>query len=168
MVPEETWQKLIPQQRRSHVKLAREFVGYGGILISDTRLRYACVVSFDDVEEGGDNGTPMTFGYYPGDFTPNDVQKFLEGPGGTSIDDQVGFLAYTTGDFTSSDAIGLVGHTGLFVSVSEKSNSIIKGGRTKDRFLVAVMQALGDAADPEAAQPKVLLPAFCPAVGSPG
>ena len=167
MVPEETWQQLIPKQRRSHVKLAREFVGYGGILISETRLRYACVVSFDDVEEGGDDGTPMTFGYYPGDFTPNDVQKFLEGPGGTSIYEQVGFLAYTTGDFTSSDAIGLVGHTGLFLSVSEKSSSIIKGGRTKDRFLVAVMQALGDAADPEAAQPKVLLPAFCPAVGSP-
>ena len=79
----------------------------------------------------------------------------------------MGFLAYTTGDFTSSDAIGLVGSTGLFVSVSEESDSIIKGGRTKDRLLVAVMQALGDAAEPEAAQPKVLLPAYCPAVDSP-
>ncbi len=167
MVPEATWQKLIPKKRRSQVRLDRDFVGYGGILISETRLRYACVVSFDDGVKGGDDGTPMTFGYYPGDFTPGDVQKFLEGPGGTPISDQVGFLAYTTGDFTSSDAIGLVGNTGLFVSVSEESDSIIKGGRTRDRLLVAVMQALGDAAEPAGAQPKVLLPSFCPAVGSP-
>ncbi len=48
MVPEETWQELVPPKRRSHVVLKRIFTTSSGILISDSRVRYACAVTFNE------------------------------------------------------------------------------------------------------------------------
>ena len=73
----------------------------------------------------------------------------------------------TSGDFASSDAYGIVGTTGLFVTISEKADSIVTGDRAKDRVLIAMLRALGEQADSTEPQPKVLLPEFCPAVDSP-
>ena len=51
------------------------------------------------------------------------------------------------------------------MTVSEKMNSILTGDRAKNRAIVAMLRALGDATDPAAPQPETLLPEFCPAVG---
>jgi len=162
MVPKDTWQRLVPAKRRAHVVLKRLFTTTSGILISDSRVRYACAVTFDDNDD-----IPMIWGYYPGRFTPDDLKKLLHGAGGTEISNQLGFPAVTSGDFTSSDAYGIVGSTGLFVTVMEKMDSIVTGDRTKERLTIAMLRALGGHVDPADPQPKILLPDFCPAVGSP-
>ncbi len=162
MVPDETWQKLVPPKRLADVVLDRIFTTTSGILISDPRVRYACAATFS-----GDEDTAMIWGYYPGTFTTGDLKKLLKGAGGTEISDQLGFPAATSGDFTSSDAYGIVGSTGLFVTVGEKMNSVLTGDRAKNKAIIAMLRALGEATDPAAPQPEALLPAFCPAVGSP-
>jgi hypothetical protein len=162
MVPEETWQQLVPTKRRSHVVLERIFTTSSGILISDSRVRYACAVTFKD-----NDNTAMIWGYYPGKFTADDLEKLLDSAGGTVISDQLGFPAVTSGDFVSSDAYGIVGTTGLFVTISEKTDSVVSGGRAKDRVLIAMLGALGEQMESTEPQPKVLLPEFCPAVDSP-
>ena len=162
MVPEETWQKLVPPKRRSDVVLDRIFTTTNGILISDSRVRYACAATFSD-----DADTAMIWGYYPGTFTTGDLVKLLKGAGGTEITDQLGFPAATSGDFSSSDAYGVVGTTGLFVTISEKMDSILTGDRAKNKAIIGMLRALGEATDPAAPQPETLLPELCPAVGSP-
>ncbi len=162
MVPEPTWQELVPAKRRSHVVLKRIFTTTSGILISDSRVRYACAVTFNDNDD-----TAMIWGYYPGTFTADDLEKLLDSAGGTEISDQLGFPAVTSGDFASSDAYGIVGTTGLFVTISEKADSIVTGDRAKNRVLIAMLRALGEQSDSSEPQPKVLLPEFCPAVDSP-
>ena len=76
MVPEETWQKLVPPKRRADVVLDRIFTTTNGILISDSRIRYACAATF----RGDDADTAMIWGYYPGTFTTGDLEKSSRGP----------------------------------------------------------------------------------------
>jgi hypothetical protein len=162
MVPEETWQQLLPAKRRDHVVLKRLFTTTSGILIQDTRVRYACAVTFDDSDD-----SPVIWGYYPGTFTADDLRKLLDAAGGTEITNQLGFPAVTTGDFGSSDAYGIVGSTGLFVTILEELDSVVTGDRTKKKVPIAMLRALGEQVDPTEPQPERLLPDFCPAVDSP-
>ena len=73
----------------------------------------------------------------------------------------------TSGDFSSSDAYGIVGTTGLFVTISENVDSVLTGDRTKQRVTIDMLRSLGGQVEPTQPQPEVLLPEFCPAVDSP-
>jgi hypothetical protein len=159
MVPEETWHQFLPPKRVDHAVLTRRFVTQPGILINDDRTRYACQVGFDD-----NDSVPLMWGYFPGSFFSDDLRKLLKGAGGTPIVRQLGFLAFTSGDFISSDAYGIVGTTGLFVSADEKVNSILPGNkRTSEKLLVSVMRSLGKHVDASVVQPKRQVPDLCPA-----
>lgn len=159
MVPEETWHRLLSPKRVDHAVLTRRFVTQPGILINDDRTRYACQVGFDD-----NDSAPLTWGYFPGTFFSDDLSKLLKGAGGTSITAKLGFLGVTSGDFVSSDAYGIVGTTGLFVSADEKIDSILPDQeRTPDKLLVAVMRSLGKHVDASVVQPKRQVPELCPA-----
>ncbi|MCW2793046.1 MAG: hypothetical protein JWO76_2144 [Nocardioides sp.] len=162
MVPEETWHKMLTKEQVRHAVLTRRFINHLGILISDDRTRYACEVGFDDSDKA-----PITWGYYPGPFFSANLRKLLKGAGGTPATVELGFLGYTTGDFISSDAYGIVGTTGLFVSVDEKVNSILPGHkRTKDKRLVAVLRQLGKHVDASVVPAKRDVPGLCPAPGA--
>lgn len=163
MVPESTWQAVVAEKRRPHLTTERAFVTSTGILISDSRVRYACQVGFDDRPDG----YAMVFGYYPGTSTPQDLEELLDSAGGTDVSARTGFPAVTSGDITSSDVYGLVGTTGLFVTVYEKEDSVITGDRAKDESLVQIMKALGSEVDRGTPQPDALLPSYCPATDSP-
>ncbi|MFC4784677.1 hypothetical protein ACT8ZV_09395 [Nocardioides sp. MAHUQ-72] len=161
MTPEKSWQALVPAKQRSHVVLTADFVTQRGILLLDDYARYACQISYDN----GVKSPGITWGYFPQTFRPHDLEKVLEGAGGTRIP-SFSYPAFTTGDFTSSQAIGLNSSTAFFVSVDEKLNSVMHGDtRTKDRDLVRVLKELGGQV-PLEEQTRIDLPADCPGARS--
>jgi hypothetical protein len=161
MVPDKSWQAFVPPKQRSHVVLTADFVTQRGILLQDDYVRFACEISYDN---GGDS-PGVTWGYFPQTFRPHDLEKVLEAAGGNEID-SFSYPAYLTGDFTSSQAIGLNSSTAFFVSVDEKLNSIFHGDqRAKDRDLVRVLREVGGQV-PLEEQTRVDLPEDCPAADS--
>jgi hypothetical protein len=161
MTPEKSWEALVPPKQRSHVVLTADFVTQRGILLLDDYARFACQIGYDnEVKPPG-----ITWGYFPQTFRPHDLEKVLDAAGGDPIP-SFSYPAYTTGDFTSSQAIGLNSSTAVFVSVDEKLNSIKHGDiRTKDRDLVPVLRELGEHV-PLEEQTRVDLPEDCPGARS--
>jgi hypothetical protein len=161
MTPQKSWEALVPPEQRSHVVLTADFVTQQGILLRDDYVRFACKISYDN----GVKAPGITWGYFPQTFRARDLETVLEGAGGDEID-SISFPGYLTGDFTSSQAIGVNSATAVFVSVDEKLNSIKHGDtRTKDQDLVRVLRELGGQV-PLEEQTRIDLPDDCPAADS--
>ncbi|GAB3036939.1 hypothetical protein GCM10011376_32150 [Nocardioides flavus (ex Wang et al. 2016)] len=167
LAPQE-WRPFVPRAQRESVRLRTELTGpitlrdaIGALVLDDTP-KYGCVVSYRDKD--GDEVDVAAWGWFLGEFGPDDVNRILASAGGTATNR--GYAAITTSDFTTVNGYGFHGNedVGFWVLVKDsvvrrfEQGDAAKRQKTTDKLL-AVLDSLSLDRDD---QPRVLLPDACP------
>lgn len=167
LAPEE-WRPFVPKAQRESVRLHTELTGpitlldAIGALIQDDTPKYGCVVSYPG--KGGKEVDVVAWGWFLGDFGPDNVNRILASAGGDATDR--GYAAITTTDIASVNGYGYHANEKIGFWVIAKDSAARRFAeldaaqrkRTTDR-LVAVLDSLSLEHDE---QPRVLLPEACP------
>ena len=167
LTPQE-WRPFVPKAQRESVRLHSELTGpitlldAIGALIQDDTPKYGCVVSYPGKD--GDEVDVVAWGWFLGEFGPDNVNRILSSAGGTATNR--GYAAITTTDIASVNGYGYHSNEqfGFWVmakdSAARRFDELDAAQRkqTTDR-LIAVLDSLSLERDD---QPRVLLPEACP------